>query len=152
MQAVSTETLIHVGIELVVIGGLTYWLNRRISSLEDTIAAQDKKIHELINVANAHDALIGNVYRSLKLQLPKIHVPQQTQKPQQPPTTYENSQTTSVIPKETQQTEHEESDLDAGIKSELDNIVNNRKQVFEEVEEEEELPEECDNDTCCLES
>lgn len=37
MQAVNTQTLVHVGVELVVIGGMTFWFQRKTALLQEEI-------------------------------------------------------------------------------------------------------------------
>jgi len=52
MDKINAMTLCHIGTEFVVIAGVSFWLNRRISSLEEKIDIQNdtiNKYEEMIN-------------------------------------------------------------------------------------------------------
>ncbi len=55
MDKINAVTLCHIGTEFVVIAGVSFWLNRRISSLEEKIDIQNdaiSKYEEMINQQN----------------------------------------------------------------------------------------------------
>ena len=47
MSAINTQTLIHVGVELVVVAGITFWLNKKISDANIKSAQQADQISQL---------------------------------------------------------------------------------------------------------
>ena len=65
MDKINAVTLCHIGTEFVIIGTITFWLNRRISSLEEQINIQNdtiSKYEEMINhqgqMLMKHDQII----------------------------------------------------------------------------------------------
>lgn len=69
MQAVNTQTLIHVGVELVVVGGLTFWFQRKTSLLRGEINALREKVarHEEIisnqgQLLARHDQILRQIF------------------------------------------------------------------------------------------
>ena len=132
MQSINTQTLVHTGIELVVIGGLTFWFNRKLALCQNEInELQDKvtKYEELFNqqgtVIAHHDQilrqLLGENPRQLSGQKQSFNI-QQSQSPISRP------------PPPDVSTEY----LDEILKSELDNITDSRENP------------ECTDDVCEL--
>lgn len=125
---VSMSTLIHVGIELVVIGGVTYWLNRKINAtssdiaalttqlttqtnkaaaLEETIKKQSAQITQLINIVTEQDTALKSIVSYLET-LPNtvsmsngenIEEPEQQQQQQQRPSTPAKSKRVAAFAK-----------------------------------------------------
>jgi hypothetical protein len=54
----DSQTLVHVGTELVLIFGITFWLNRRISTLEAQNTALEQKLAAYEKILEAHDKLL----------------------------------------------------------------------------------------------
>lgn len=50
LESFNMQTLIHVGVELVVVGGLAFWANRRIVGVENSVADLAKRIIALEGV------------------------------------------------------------------------------------------------------
>lgn len=59
MQATNTQTLVHVGTELVVIGGVTFWLNKKISSLEERVKELETKNAEYEKILSNHGQILA---------------------------------------------------------------------------------------------
>lgn len=59
MQAVNTQTLVHVGVELVVIGGLTFWFQRKTSLLQGEIDELREKVAGYENVIQNQGQLLA---------------------------------------------------------------------------------------------
>lgn len=58
---IDTQTLIHAGTELVVISGITFWLNKKITSNEDEIKILKEKISKLEEIiARQNQMLISH--------------------------------------------------------------------------------------------
>lgn len=63
------KTLIHVGIELVVMAGMAFWMNKKIGAVEAgqvALVAQMKKYEEIIaqqnSVISRHDAMLRQIF------------------------------------------------------------------------------------------
>lgn len=136
----DTQTLIHVGTELVVIGGLTFWLNKRISSLETIIGSLEHKLSSYENIIQQQNQLINKheqIFRELfgqKFNKPNV--------PDQPPIKLDQN-VTQQIPKTEQtkppgkniESQHNQNDitpeeLDKFLKRELQDL-NNEPKVME---------------------
>jgi len=89
MEKVGTQTLIHAGVELVVVGGVTFWLNKKISSLSDEVKSLKEKILQYENIVNQQEQLLLRHDSMLKhiLQIPDDQhtLPPQQRGTQNPP-------------------------------------------------------------------
>ena len=68
MERVNAVTLCHIGTEFVIIAGVTFWLTKRISALEERVAVQNDiigKYEEIINNQNQilmrHEQIIRQI-------------------------------------------------------------------------------------------
>ena len=57
-SGINNQLLIHVGVELVVIGGITFWLNKRISSADARVEEMADRIAALENVIGQQQQLL----------------------------------------------------------------------------------------------
>ena len=65
MDKIGTATLIHAGLEVVIISGVTFYLNRRISSLQeridimqDTISKYEAVLTQQSELLNQHENIL----------------------------------------------------------------------------------------------
>jgi hypothetical protein len=56
--SIDTKTLIHIATELVVVVGISFWLNRKINNLETILLERDQKILQLIDVLEKQSKLL----------------------------------------------------------------------------------------------
>nr|QBK85520.1 MAG: uncharacterized protein LCMAC101_01070 [Marseillevirus LCMAC101] len=135
MDKINAITLCHIGTEFVVIAGVSFWLNRRITSLEEKIDIQNdtiSKYEEMINqqgqMLMKHEQIIRQMVGAHPLpsrpsepgghkpspQQPQNQQPRQSQNRQ--PQTPVNTASQGVTP----QSQVEESDISD---SELDKLI-----------------------------
>lgn len=127
MEGISKQTLLHAGVELVVVGGLTLWFSKKTSllqeqiiMLEERIAQYEKAMANYENVLMAHDQLLRAM--TGQAAYPPAHrSPAQREGP--PPR--EQPQQPSTVPLQ----EPEEEDIDSLIQSELQEIESERHHV-----------------------
>lgn len=55
MNSIDTKTLVHAGVELCVIGGITYYLNNKINKYESRIANLESNIGKLYQIIENQD-------------------------------------------------------------------------------------------------
>ena len=144
MDKINAVTLCHIGTEFVVIAGVSFWLNRRISSLEEKIDIQNdaiSKYEEMINQQNQmlmrHEHIIRQMTGAPPLQRPPSGPggskpgpnggPGGPGRQQPPPSRLHQPQTpVNTIPKEFEsQNQVEESDTSEISDSELDKLIGN---------------------------
>jgi uncharacterized coiled-coil protein SlyX len=136
MDKINSMTLFHIGTEFVVIAGVSFWLNRRISSLEEQINIQNETINkyeELINqqgqMLMRHEQIIRQITGAPPLSGPQPGNtpksgpkppagPKPSSRPPQLPQTPVSSIPTEVEP----HTQVEESDISD---TELDKLIGN---------------------------
>lgn len=58
MSSLDTTTLIHIGVEIVVIAGITYWHHKNISSLREEVIQMRQIIEENKKIINAQGQLL----------------------------------------------------------------------------------------------
>ena len=103
MQSLQTQTLIHVGVELVIIGGMTFWINRKTGSLQRQIDELKNIIEEQQKLIVRHEQMLAHILGGVPpqgmVQQPQRHnpiqtnIPPQQQQPQRiPPTQHPNNQ------------------------------------------------------------
>jgi hypothetical protein len=56
--SIDTKTLIHIATELVVVVGISFWLNRKINNLETILLERDQKILQLVDVLEKQSKLL----------------------------------------------------------------------------------------------
>lgn len=69
MDKLDPQTLIHVGVELVVVAGITFWLNRRISSVQGEVGQLNEKLAEFEKVIaqqaqllHRHEQILNQIF------------------------------------------------------------------------------------------
>lgn len=167
MESVDTKTLVHVGVELVVVGGLTFWFQRKtalqqeeIDRLKEHLAKAEEVINRQGELLAKHDHIIGQLIGGK----PHSSLPQPSQVRSRPPT--ENLGQTSIESKSKQtyfqgnihatevndlEISDEESindELDDLLQGELGEIQKSRKKSNEDDSESFEV--ECEGDVCKL--
>ena len=68
MQTMNTHTLVHIGVELVIIGGLTFWFQRKTSLLQNEIDQLRDKVSKYEGVIESQGQLLmrhSQILRSL---------------------------------------------------------------------------------------
>lgn len=137
MENLDKATLIHLGAELVVVGGLTFWFQRKTSALQGEIDNLNEKLgkcHEIIQqqsqIIQQHDQILrqilgGGAPQSLPSRAP---VAPRTSEPQPsrqaPPSRIRRTRTPSPSPdKDSEPME----DLDKLLEEEIDVIQKSRK-------------------------
>jgi len=151
----DTKTLLHVGVEVVVIGGITFYFQRKISILQgenqllrDDLTKTQQKLDEVIKIMNIYDQILfpgkyGNpenrpIQRQPHPQHPSQPHPHPHQHPSQPSSKVHPDQSSE----ESEIKEEEEipdEELDALLGEELSNLKE-KKQEFIEIE--------CTEDSC----
>ena len=135
MDKINAMTLCHIGTEFVVIAGVSFWLNRRISSLEeriniqsDTISKYEEIISQQGQMLMRHEQIIRQITGAPPISGPPSSspgghkpLPQHPQHPQQ--TGHPQTTPLNATPKESMpQTHVEESDISD---TELDKLIGN---------------------------
>lgn len=59
MSNIDTSTLIHVGVELVVVGGLAFWVHRKTSNLQDKLTELNEKVNRYEDILKRQGELIA---------------------------------------------------------------------------------------------
>ena len=59
MTSVDTKTLVHAGVEIVIIGGIAFWLNTRISGLQEELTVLRQKVESLEGVIQQQNQLLS---------------------------------------------------------------------------------------------
>lgn len=131
MEKVDMKTLIHVGTELVAIGGLTFWMNKRISSIQSQVSTRDEKIGELETIIQQQSRMLAeheHVLRMLmKGTMPPPRVEEETHNipPRQaPPQRVQRSE-----PPPVEEEVISDGDMDDLIKKELEELEENRSAI-----------------------
>lgn len=62
MEQLDKKVLIHVCTELIIIGGIAFWLNSKINSQEATIARLEKENKELAERLKKIEIFLQNIY------------------------------------------------------------------------------------------
>lgn len=57
----DNKTLIHIGGELIIIGGIVFWYNKKFNALQEHITNLEAKVSRLENVLAAHDKFLENI-------------------------------------------------------------------------------------------
>lgn len=70
MEGFDTKTLVHVGTELLVIGGLTFWFQRKTSMQQEEIENLREKIARLEEVIERHDQIFQSILGGRPPQFP----------------------------------------------------------------------------------
>lgn len=90
MEHLDTKTLVHMGVELVVIGGITFWFQRKtsiqqeeINQLRETLSKLEELVVEQGKIISQHEM----IFRRMTGGMPPPQQPPQSyaQHPQQPP-------------------------------------------------------------------
>ena len=166
METVDTKTLIHVGVELVVIGGLTFWFQRKTSLLHeeiDDLRGKLSKLEDIINqqgkMLNQHEQFIQMIGRGMP---PQMSGPRhQGMPPQNMPTSRLEPEKRSVPnqprvhqprveqPQEDDSEENiSESELDSLLGDEINQLHKSRQDPKDDGPEFIEI--ECNGDSCDL--
>lgn len=58
MNSLDTKTLVHVGVEVVVIGGVAFWLNGKISTVQKELAEALGRIQRMEEIINQQNQVI----------------------------------------------------------------------------------------------
>jgi len=124
MATLDTQTLLHIGIEFVVIGGLTYWQHKNISAVRDEVAELKEKLAKMEEIIASQGQLLMQHEQFFR------GVPQQ-------PSMHRQPHVNKPIPEEPDVSNEE---LDKLLASEL-------KTICEEEDEYSEV-EECHGDSC----
>jgi len=87
MNSVDTKTLVHIGVEAVVIGGVVFWLNGRISGVQTGLAELQQKIQMLEGVIQQQNQLLSRHEAILRQMMgaPQVDPPQDSSYRQRSP-------------------------------------------------------------------
>lgn len=97
MNTLDTKTMIHVGMEVVVIGGIAFWVHKKTSNLQKEIDQLKHENAELKNILVQHSQILSEHHR--------IFTSLGLIKPQPVPTEYPIPQTMPPIPQPAQTAE-----------------------------------------------
>lgn len=89
LAGVNMQTLIHLGIEILVVGGLTFWVHRRVGGMESTVEELTKKIAALEGLVERQQQLLAqhdNILRQIIGAPIPQHTPTKSELPQHQPT------------------------------------------------------------------
>jgi len=59
MNSIDNKTLIHIGAEFVIIGGVTFWLNKRIGDLQTHVLELRKEVETYKNIISQQSQLLS---------------------------------------------------------------------------------------------
>nr|QBK86594.1 MAG: uncharacterized protein LCMAC102_03890 [Marseillevirus LCMAC102] len=117
----NTQILVHTGIELVVIGGVIFWFNRKlvlcqneIDEFRTKITKYEDRITQLENILAHHDQILRKFV---------VENPQLSNQKQSPNLSHDIQQSPTSLPPLDVPTEY----LDELLKNELDNITESRE-------------------------
>ena len=143
MDKVNAVTLFHVGAEFVVIAGVTFWLNRRISGLEekinilnDTIQKYEETMARQNQLLMRHEQIIRQITGAPPLPTsppqengggPQQPRPQQP-RPQQPQTPIATTPREDVPPPQVEESDISDTELDKLLGDELATLKSSKKQ------------------------
>ncbi len=85
LSSVDTKTMIHVGVEIVVIGGITFYLNKRISGVQEEIGLLREKVESLETIIQQQNQMISQHENILRQIMGASQGPTQQRPPQQRP-------------------------------------------------------------------
>lgn len=63
---IDTSTLIHVGVELVVVGGLAFWVHRKTSDLQDQVSGLTEKVNKYEEILKRQGELLAQHENALR--------------------------------------------------------------------------------------
>ncbi len=130
LSSVDTKTMIHVGVEMVVIGGITFWLNKRISGVQDIVDDLVKKIKSLESIIQQQEQMISR-HENILRQIMGGHAPpisrSQTSPQASPQTSPQNSSPYQNPSPPSQDQELSPDDLDALLEEQLSIINDDRE-------------------------
>jgi len=139
-NALDTKTMIHIGVEAVVIGGVTFWLNGRVSSVQRTCQELQERLQTLESVIQQQNQIISRHEAVLRQVMGAPRPSRRPQKPQKPQKPQEFSPAPTIpddyLEEEGPQ-EVQPEQLDEFLEEELSDILQER---------------ECDGDKCVLKS
>lgn len=73
MSITNLGSIVHIGVEVVVMGGLAFWLNRKIDNIqknmEDRISVLEQKHQELEKILQLHANALNNLSRTVNGQV-----------------------------------------------------------------------------------
>lgn len=141
MQSVNTQTLIHVGTELVVLSGMTFWFQRKTSKLNSDIEDLKKRLEDCEKIISQQNQLIGHHEQILSRMLGGA--PSQQQRQQPPPSRKPRKQRST--PKETKIQFKEpiiEDDVEDEDEEDIDELLDQEMGKTSRIS--------CDGDTCEL--
>ena len=155
MENLDTKTLVHVGVELVIIGGLTFWFQRKTSLQQEEINNLREELNKTKEIINRQGALLAQHERILS-QFTGGNFPPQHEGRRRPEPVFKNrssrpNQYTSYNPPGGASQVHEEVDevdneeLDNILKEELGNMHRSKEKSDEEI-----IELECNGDVCEL--
>lgn len=164
MDKINSMTLFHIGTEFVVIAGVSFWLNRRISSLEEQINIQNETINkyeELINqqgqMLMRHEQIIRQMTGAPPLSGPHPgNAPKSGPKPSSGTPRLPQTPVSSIPVEVEPHTQIEESDISD---TELDKLIGNdelsilkgqRSEKVKREQEEDHIELICQDDQCDL--
>lgn len=129
------QTLLHIGIEVVVVGGITYYLTRRIgqleekvSRLEDIIKNYQTTFQQFDTVIRAHQDIISRIPPQFLIppqQQSQTH--QQQSQPHHQSSDFPMPPNRSFVPSQTGSVDLSPDDFDAMLRDELSDIQSSRE-------------------------
>ena len=164
MQAVNTQTLVHVGVELVVISGVTFWVHRKTSLLQEEIndlrdkvakaddlierqgqllARHDQIIRQMLNGGGPNPSLGGNSVQSMQPRRGPSQSPMSEQS-RRPPRASNSDLQQSQSYQHDEEPDMPDEQLDELLQTELGNLEESRGKTPEFIELD------CTGDSCTL--
>lgn len=66
MESIDKMTMVHIAGEVIVIGGLTFWMNKRISGLQEEIAELRQQIEQQNQLLSQHEMIFRQMFNGQK--------------------------------------------------------------------------------------
>lgn len=137
MEKIDTKLAVHVGAEILIIGGISVYFFKQIKDLQGKIDNLEKQNEFFKQAIETHDSYLREMYESGRLQKPRVpqlqRNPQQQRPRQEPQHRPQRPTHLRSQPEDDSEPDFADEELDAELETEL-----------------QELEEDCDDNTCNL--
>lgn len=140
MEAIDKKTLIHAGIETVVIAGITFYFNKRISTLEDYISQMNEKLNKYEEIIQRQDQVISIHDQALRDMMARFPSPGHSNSPQTQARPQKKPQERSTSIRRPQR----QAPISNTTEQDLDDILNSELSKLDETSEVMCTDEECE--------
>lgn len=157
MEKLNTQTLVHVGAELVVAGGIVFWSQRKFADLQGQITDLQDKLSTYEKIIHQHEQIFRQIFGGGPPPIPNHSQTSTVQKPHpqqsRPPPQMQTPRTAPQTPQPPPTFELEEENIDDEeydklLQEELDDIEKSRTSSDEK--DFIEIDTHCDDGVCTL--